>query len=68
MGMGRLASLGLAAVYVAGVYGNGSTPPDCSKAPLSNNKICNTSLSPRERATALVSAMQTSEKLANLVR
>ncbi|KAM7197555.1 putative exo-1,4-beta-xylosidase bxlB [Rhypophila sp. PSN 637] len=41
--------------------------PDCTKAPLSNNQVCNSTLSPPERATALVAALTTEEKLANLV-
>jgi xylan 1,4-beta-xylosidase len=47
---------------------NACPPSDCSKAPLKNNKICDTSLSPTERAAALVAAMTQSEKIVNLVR
>jgi len=61
-----LVVLGLAARLVAG--GDAGPLPNCSKAPLSSNKVCDTTLSPRERATALVAAMQSSDKLANLVR
>ena len=37
--------------------------PDCSSEPLSNNSVCDTSLSARERAQALVNAMNIEEKL-----
>lgn len=49
---------------LAGPY----TSPDCTKEPLSSNGICNTKLSPAERAVALVAAMSPQEKVANLVR
>ncbi|KAH8895358.1 glycoside hydrolase family 3 protein [Thozetella sp. PMI_491] len=39
--------------------------PDCTKAPLSKNQVCDTSLSPWARASALVAAMSQSEKIAN---
>jgi beta-D-xylosidase 4 len=42
--------------------------PDCANGPLKENKICDLSASPAERAAALVAAMQTSEKLDNLMR
>jgi beta-D-xylosidase 4 len=42
--------------------------PDCANGPLKSNKICDVSASPTERAAALVAAMQTQEKLVNLVR
>jgi xylan 1,4-beta-xylosidase len=37
--------------------------PDCSSELLSNNSVCDTSLSPRERAQALIDAMTIQEKL-----
>ncbi|KPI44493.1 putative exo-1,4-beta-xylosidase bxlB [Cyphellophora attinorum] len=37
--------------------------PDCSSEPLSNNSVCDTSLSARERAQALIDAMTIQEKL-----
>ena len=42
--------------------------PDCKNGPLKGNKICDLSAKPAERAAALVAAMQTSEKLDNLMR
>jgi hypothetical protein len=42
--------------------------PDCTNGPLKSNKICDKNASPAERAAALVAAMQTSEKLDNLMR
>jgi xylan 1,4-beta-xylosidase len=42
--------------------------PDCANGPLKSNKICDVKASPSERAAALVAAMQTQEKLDNLVR
>ena len=59
-------AIGLTAACIGEVHGG--VLPDCTKAPLTSNKVCDTKLSPRERATALVAAMQTSEKLANIVR
>ena len=47
---------------------NACPPSDCGKAPLKNNKVCDRSLTPTERAAALVAAMTQSEKMANLVR
>ncbi|KAI1812563.1 beta-xylosidase [Poronia punctata] len=41
--------------------------PDCESDPLKSNGICDKTASPRDRAAALVAAMKTSEKLANLV-
>ncbi|KNG50748.1 glycoside hydrolase family 3 protein [Stemphylium lycopersici] len=41
--------------------------PDCQNGPLSNNLICDVYASPPERAAALVAAMETQEKLDNLV-
>jgi len=57
--------LGSAASVLAA---NACPPSDCSKAPLKNNKVCDTSLSPTARAAALVAAMTQSEKIVNLVR
>jgi beta-D-xylosidase 4 len=42
--------------------------PDCVNGPLKANKICDKTASASERAAALVAAMQTSEKLDNLMR
>ena len=42
--------------------------PDCVNGPLKANKICDVKASAPERAAALVAAMQTSEKLDNLMR
>lgn len=52
------------ATLVSGVR----TLPDCSSGPLASNGICDTTASPAERASALVSVMNTDEKLDNLVR
>ncbi|KAF2868570.1 beta-xylosidase [Massariosphaeria phaeospora] len=41
--------------------------PDCANGPLKLNRICDVNASPPERAAALVAAMQTSEKLDNLM-
>ncbi|KAK1756734.1 beta-xylosidase [Echria macrotheca] len=40
---------------------------DCTKSPLKDNKVCDTSLTPTQRAAALVSAMTLNEKIVNLV-
>nr|AJK31203.1 Xyl3A [Humicola insolens] len=63
--MTRLTSIGVLAAYAAGALAG--VLPDCSKPPLSLNKICDQNASPRERAEALVAAMTVEEKLANLV-
>ena len=42
--------------------------PDCTKGVLSTNNVCNTKLSPSQRAAALVAVLTTDEKLKNLVR
>ncbi|KAL7775784.1 hypothetical protein CFE70_009628 [Pyrenophora teres f. teres 0-1] len=41
--------------------------PDCKNGPLKSNAICDVTASPAKRAAALVAAMQTQEKLENLV-
>ncbi|KAK1751093.1 glycoside hydrolase superfamily, partial [Echria macrotheca] len=41
--------------------------PDCDGGLLATNQVCNRTLSPPERAAALVAAMTTDEKLQNLV-
>ncbi|PWO20629.1 60s ribosome biogenesis protein rrp14 protein [Pyrenophora tritici-repentis] len=41
--------------------------PDCVNGPLKSNAICDVTASPAKRAAALVAAMQTQEKLDNLV-
>jgi len=64
--MRTLAALCAAAAFAAGVHGG--VLPDCTKPPLSLNKICDRNATPRDRATAFVAAMQIEEKLANLVR
>ncbi|KAF2281393.1 glycoside hydrolase [Westerdykella ornata] len=45
----------------------GAVGPDCVNGPLKNNKICDITAKPAERAAALVAAMTQEEKLANLV-
>ncbi|KAI1870696.1 uncharacterized protein JN550_004842 [Neoarthrinium moseri] len=39
--------------------------PNCQSGPLASNQVCNTSLSAWQRASALVSALTLSEKIAN---
>jgi xylan 1,4-beta-xylosidase len=59
----------LAALTVSGSAASiGFTYPDCVNGPLKANTVCNTSVAPAARATALVAAMQNSEKLANLYK
>ncbi|KAH6661686.1 glycoside hydrolase superfamily [Halenospora varia] len=41
--------------------------PDCVNGPLKLNKVCDMTTSPADRASALVQAMQSSEKLQNIV-
>ncbi|KAF3011532.1 hypothetical protein E8E14_009984 [Neopestalotiopsis sp. 37M] len=41
--------------------------PDCTRDPLCSNAVCDTSLSPQERAAALVADLTIDEKLTNLV-
>jgi beta-D-xylosidase 4 len=44
------------------------TYPDCQHGPLAQNKVCDSTLSPADRAAALVAALTNEEKLQNLVR
>lgn len=44
------------------------TYPDCNNGLLAQNKVCDSTLSPAQRAAALVAAMTNDEKLQNLVR
>lgn len=46
----------------------GAVGPDCVNGPLKSNKICDTTATPAERASALVSALNQDEKLKLLVR
>jgi hypothetical protein len=64
--MKTLATFGIAAACVAGV--SGGVLPDCTKPPLSLNKVCDRKATPRERATAFIEALEIDEKLANIVR
>jgi beta-D-xylosidase 4 len=41
--------------------------PDCASGKLAENDVCNTALSPSERAAALVAVLTDDEKLQNLV-
>ncbi|KAF1936402.1 beta-xylosidase [Clathrospora elynae] len=41
--------------------------PDCVNGPLKSNKICDVKATPSQRAAALVAAMETQEKLNNLM-
>jgi beta-D-xylosidase 4 len=42
--------------------------PDCENGLLKTNKVCDRSLTPGERAAALVAALEPSEKLQNIIR
>ncbi len=42
--------------------------PDCVNGLLAKNKVCDTSLSPPQRAAALVAALTNDEKLQNIIR
>jgi beta-D-xylosidase 4 len=42
--------------------------PDCKNGLLAKNKVCDTTLSPPERAAALVAALTNEEKLVNIMR
>lgn len=44
------------------------TYPDCQNGLLAQNQVCNRTLSPADRAAALVAALTNEEKLQNLVR
>ena len=55
--------LAIAGFAAAQLTGRGF--PDCSQGPLKNNKVCDLSLDPLTRATALISAFTTDEKLNN---
>lgn len=61
--LSALVLLGASLVSTANAIG-----PDCANGPLKSNKICDVKASPSERAAALVAAMQTQEKLDNLMR
>ncbi|KAI8626685.1 beta-xylosidase [Xylariaceae sp. FL1651] len=63
--MKQFSALGLFALPLAGV--SAGVLPNCASGALQSNKVCDTTLSPRARAQALVSSMQSSEKLLNLV-
>jgi beta-D-xylosidase 4 len=59
----------LSALVVLGAsLANAAIGPDCANGPLKDNKICDVTAAPAERAAALVEAMQTNEKLDNLMR
>jgi hypothetical protein len=61
--LSALVLLGASLVSTAQAIG-----PDCANGPLKSNKICDVKASPSDRAAALVAAMQTQEKLDNLMR
>lgn len=42
--------------------------PDCQNGPLAQNRVCDRTLPPADRAAALVAALTNQEKLDNLVR
>ncbi|CAI6336627.1 unnamed protein product [Periconia digitata] len=57
----RMMALALPAIVLAAIG------PDCVNGPLADNKICDVTATPLERATALVGAMEAEEKLGQLV-
>lgn len=57
-----------ALVVIGASLMNAAIGPDCVNGPLKDNKICDVSAAPAERAAALVAALLTSEKLDNLMR
>lgn len=61
MALSSLLLLPLAGVAAAQVD-IGHLFPDCASGPLSDNDVCNSELSPGERARALVAALRTEEK------
>ncbi|KAL2156745.1 hypothetical protein VTH82DRAFT_1491 [Thermothelomyces myriococcoides] len=66
--MAFVSSLAFAALGALIVPARGGvTYPDCANGPLRSNTVCDTSASPAARAAALVEAMNTNEKLANLI-
>lgn len=67
--MAFVSSLAFAALGALIVPARGGvTYPDCANGPLRSNTVCDTSASPAARAAALVEAMNTNEKLANLIK
>jgi beta-D-xylosidase 4 len=42
--------------------------PDCVNGPLATTKVCDTTVSPPERAAALVALLRPEEKLQNIIR
>lgn len=60
-------SLTVCSINVWSISNPQSRFPDCTKDPLCSNDICDTSLSPKERATALLTLWTAEEKLTNLV-
>ena len=61
-----LLALALVSIWAPEVV-TGFRFPDCVKGPLANNTVCNVTAPPPDRATALVKAMDITEKLTNLV-
>lgn len=59
-----LATVGLAAAQNAAFQ----SFPDCENGLLAKNKICDRTLSPPARAAALVAALNSDEKLQNIIR
>ncbi|KAI0392078.1 beta-xylosidase [Xylariaceae sp. FL0594] len=61
-------ALAVLALSIKGIQaGEAGSIPDCDNGPLKSHKVCDTTASPRERASALVASLQPEEKLANLV-
>ena len=59
----RLVSVGLSVIKLSS-----AALPDCVNGPLKSNKVCDVTETPANRASALVQAMQPSEKLLNIIR
>jgi beta-D-xylosidase 4 len=61
----------LSGIALAGLAATQQYPyqfPNCEDGIIASNKVCDRSLSPSERAAAIVEALNITEKLGNLVR
>lgn len=66
--MDSLYALALALAMLVAPARGGVKYPDCANGPLRSNLVCDTSAAPAARAAALVAAMNTNEKLDNLIK
>ena len=61
--------LALGGVVTVRAQGSLGTPfPNCNSGLLASNQVCNRTLSPPQRAAALVAALTDTEKLVNIIR